>query len=242
MSNDQSNPSASTHTPPSTPTQTGQVDGHIDQARDTGPNNTSRDQPNSIRIDDFIPDMSAELYRELTEAINSQNDAPVACMSELWTLSPNALDLFHAESSDTPVAAAMEDSTIRRGFDTMRRPGTPLLTGGVVENGNAPQSDRHNQPSIYVNDLLPETQTGDVLAMYAPFGQHPEDEARSAAPSEDPFHIYSSETNHANLQADNSGRSGNSGNSGVFGVTPFDNTAPATHRVTNGSGAPIRDH
>ncbi|KAF1359117.1 hypothetical protein EJ07DRAFT_156040 [Lizonia empirigonia] len=182
--------------------------------------------------------MSAEVYQELTEVIIAQNNELAVCMSELWTLSANAIDPFYTES-ETPVAAAMENLTIRHSSDTVRGPDTPIPTGGV-ENGNAPQSDWNNQPSIYVNDLLPGTPTSDILAVYAPFSQHHEDEASSAAPSEGPFHIDSSEINHANLQTDNSGRSGNSGNSGVFGVTPFGNTALATHRVANGS-APIHD-
>ncbi|KAF1365191.1 hypothetical protein EJ07DRAFT_171096 [Lizonia empirigonia] len=235
MSNNQY---TSTPTPPTTPTQTDQVSGDIDQARDTGSNNTSGDQPHSIRIDEFLPDMPVEEYQRWAEVINASNNEPAVCMSELWTLSPDAINPFYTES-ETPVAAAMENLTIRHSSDTVRRPGTPIPTGGV-ENGNAPQSDWDNQRSISVNDLLPETQTGDILAMYAPFRQYLEDEASSAAPSENTFHIISSETNHANLQTDNSGRSGNSENSGVFGVTPFDNIAPATHRVTNGN-TPIRD-
>ncbi|KAF1980439.1 hypothetical protein BU23DRAFT_548593, partial [Bimuria novae-zelandiae CBS 107.79] len=50
-----------------------------------------------------------------------------------------------------------------------------------------------------------------------------------AAVTENPASLGAPQTNHFNLQADNSS------NSGVFNVTPFGNTTPATHTVTNGS-------
>jgi hypothetical protein len=78
--------------------------------------------------------MSAEESRGLEEAIDFQNNEPLVCMSEYWTLSPNGFDPFRTDSSESPLAAVTEN---------------PALFGALQTNHFNPQADNLGNLGVF---------------------------------------------------------------------------------------------